>query len=1056
MGVQGLWRLIEPSGKPVPLETLQNKVLAIDVSIWLHQLVKGFQDSKGAALPNAHLLGIYHRVCKLLYFRIKPVFVFDGGVPVLKKNTIALRNQQKQKTLSEADRIHKNLLAALIKHTAISKVLSEQAKAAIASSTSPTKKSKTDDDNLYVLPELDSTVSSSDDSDTERHTSRHFDLHSIDTQSAEFKALPLEMRHEILSDLKETRKQSSWGRIHELPTESNDFSGYQMRRLLKRQSVQTALEEIEKEMGGHSLSLGELEKLLKDQGVITSMKGNRIASDENTRFLLIKDIKQALEEAKKQSLETIEEEEEGKGGEKVENKGDKEFEDDLQRAIELSLEEVPSTSKDVKVKKVGEKGKNRMSLSFLADFEDADFGDSESSEEEEVRMRLTPAQRYMMEYSGLTAHAIAKIIESNSRIGRKNGEEKTSVEAAESSKGRSTPVVESTTTLDEESEEDKNEASTAVVEDFEDQDENQVTTSTATEEPVESTTEKVAEVELMSESEDDDFVDVDNKENANTMEVVIKPDEEIEDDLFKDVFEEEQSEANVSSTQDKVIEQIISLDDDEEEKKEDREALPEKEEQTKSTSQTMMDKIEKMIETYSKPREQKEAKEKEPEKEESPKVSVEQLREMKENLTKEQNELIAQRSTKERLAGNITDQMCQEAQELLELFGVPYLVAPMEAEAQCAFLDLIELTDGTITDDSDIWLFGGRTVYKNFFDQNKVVMEFKVDSIQRHYKLSREQMILLAMLVGSDYTTGLTGVGPVTALEILAAFPPKNHLVSGLAEFKSWVKKGKLPGPGRTSLRGKLKNVSVSDNFPNPQIVQAYLEPTVETSREKFSWGKPDIPGLVDFAKQKFGWTKIKSEEILAPILRRLEDNRVQKSITEYFKYEVKASESGVAEKLMSKRVKTAINRIAKGPDFEEEKEEKKRVTRKKKGESSEEPKTKRKKQVKKKEPEDEDIKILKETEERSQKRVEEIQKEVCKEVEGQKEKKINLQRLLHKKEVIPQRQKDKSDILKNKMKAIEAFRKSKQGPGYVKKRGKVRKDPQKDASYLSEGSSSD
>ena len=72
-------------------------------------------------------------------------------------------------------------------------------------------------------------------------------------------------------------------------------------------------------------------------------------------------------------------------------------------------------------------------------------------------------------------------------------------------------------------------------------------------------------------------------------------------------------------------------------------------------------------------------------------------------------------------------------QELLELFGVPYLVAPMEAEAQCAFLDLIELTDGTITDDSDIWLFGGRTVYKNFFDQNKVVMEFKVDSIQHHY-----------------------------------------------------------------------------------------------------------------------------------------------------------------------------------------------------------------------------------------------------------------------------------------------------------------------------------
>lgn len=31
MGVHGLWRLIEPSGKPVPLETLENKVLAVGI-----------------------------------------------------------------------------------------------------------------------------------------------------------------------------------------------------------------------------------------------------------------------------------------------------------------------------------------------------------------------------------------------------------------------------------------------------------------------------------------------------------------------------------------------------------------------------------------------------------------------------------------------------------------------------------------------------------------------------------------------------------------------------------------------------------------------------------------------------------------------------------------------------------------------------------------------------------------------------------------------------------------------------------------------------------------
>lgn len=59
-----------------------------DISIWLHQVVKGFQDSNGATLPNAHLLGLFHRLCKLLYYRIRPVFVFDGGVPPLKRETM--------------------------------------------------------------------------------------------------------------------------------------------------------------------------------------------------------------------------------------------------------------------------------------------------------------------------------------------------------------------------------------------------------------------------------------------------------------------------------------------------------------------------------------------------------------------------------------------------------------------------------------------------------------------------------------------------------------------------------------------------------------------------------------------------------------------------------------------------------------------------------------------------------------------------------------------------------------------------------------------------------
>lgn len=79
-------------------------------------------------------------------------------------------------------------------------------------------------------------------------------------------------------------------------------------------------------------------------------------------------------------------------------------------------------------------------------------------------------------------------------------------------------------------------------------------------------------------------------------------------------------------------------------------------------------------------------------------------------------------------------------QELLRLFGIPYIEAPMEAEAQCAVLDLTDQTSGTITDDSDVWLFGARHVYKNFFSQNKYVEYYQYVDFQN--KLGKPQVLI--------------------------------------------------------------------------------------------------------------------------------------------------------------------------------------------------------------------------------------------------------------------------------------------------------------------------
>lgn len=96
MGVQGLWDLVAPAGRRVKIQTLEGKVLAIDVSIWLLRMLHGSMSLGKNDFQNVHLVGIFRRIVKLLYYGIKPVFVFDGKFPDLKKETVRKRQQMRE------------------------------------------------------------------------------------------------------------------------------------------------------------------------------------------------------------------------------------------------------------------------------------------------------------------------------------------------------------------------------------------------------------------------------------------------------------------------------------------------------------------------------------------------------------------------------------------------------------------------------------------------------------------------------------------------------------------------------------------------------------------------------------------------------------------------------------------------------------------------------------------------------------------------------------------------------------------------------------------------
>lgn len=80
------------------------------------QFMKAMRDEKGEMVRNAHLIGFFRRICKLLYLKTKPVFVFDGGTPALKRRTVIARRRQRENAQAK---IRKTAEKLLINHVTI-------------------------------------------------------------------------------------------------------------------------------------------------------------------------------------------------------------------------------------------------------------------------------------------------------------------------------------------------------------------------------------------------------------------------------------------------------------------------------------------------------------------------------------------------------------------------------------------------------------------------------------------------------------------------------------------------------------------------------------------------------------------------------------------------------------------------------------------------------------------------------------------------------------------------------------------------------------------------
>lgn len=1024
MGVHSFWDIVGPTAKPVQLETLEDKKMAIDASIWIYQFLKAIRDNNGNSVKNSHINGFFRRICKLIYFGIKPVFVFDGGVPVLKRNTIKQRSERRQGKRDNAKITARKLLAMQL-HTKNVKGNNKES----SPDKNPENKNqifKPQDD--WDLPDIEGFYYNRDDQrinadyDQERKAQKleygsiddfldGLDLESINPASKEFEELPKAVQYQILSNLRlKSRLRMGYTKeqLQQVFPDSMDFSKFQI-DMVRRRNFYT-----QKIINVTGINDGGASKLNDENG------RNRISGQRDKEYRLTKtengwtlglneqegsDVKKAiiLDEDNNNNNKDTDIFESGQIDVKIdstsENGSNDEDEEFQWEDVDLEVKDNKRDNFDYSLKagrlpqfeengiKIGSKAfldtrpneespskiRSRRYISPRMDqltFDQPRNLQLEQLDEEEDEDDYLKQIEEIEVMEAMQKSKFEQYNNENLNISSKP-DDKSFANHQDNSKNQYQTSLKAQNTESQKIEKDdkENELKTNKNKYQKNANDNKKTTPSNNNKQINSIPLTEGEQNLnfvlgkLSNANSGSFLFTPGKHEPKESEEVIsadtKPknpipelpswfqtnndDSNINDSYKKSTFVKDEERRNdidktkedqrfqlltgFLNTQDALRDEevdenngkgnafnektsggVIDLDSDKE-----LEAIAVESNQQNNNITDVNDELEdEPLHDIDAP---------EPDKlkpiaydyefdeddEDNLKEDIRQEGILFETFKNDQlhvprvtksnpaiekafmeDELFEQQMRDKRDSDEVTPEMIQDVQDLLSRFGIPFVIAPMEAEAQCAELLRLKLVDGVITDDSDVFLFGASKVYKNIFQDKKYVEYYDMKSIEANLGLNRDKMIELAMLLGSDYTTGIKGMGPVSSMEIIAEF-------EDLTAFKNWYEKGQFDlnlqateDKFHKDLRKKLVRnaIEFEENFPSPLVREAYLSPEVDHDTTKFTWGYPDLDMLRDFLSVKLHWPQEQSDEILLPLIKDINKRQAsakQRKLTDFF-----------------------------------------------------------------------------------------------------------------------------------------------------------------------------
>ncbi|KAJ7578011.1 flap endonuclease 1 [Mycena floridula] len=235
----------------------------------------------------------------------------------------------------------------------------------------------------------------------------------------------------------------------------------------------------------------------------------------------------------------------------------------------------------------------------------------------------------------------------------------------------------------------------------------------------------------------------------------------------------------------------------------------------------------------------------------------------------------------------VTREHNEECRRLLTLMGIPVVVAPSEAEAQCAELARGGKVYAAGSEDMDTLTFSAPILFRHLtFSEAKKqpISEINLQAALEGLDMDMSQFIDLCILLGCDYLEPIRGVGPKSALKLikehgslkevvkhLKAKQAEKQAVAESSEEEEPVSEGEKPDlgsdeeeeekpkpkPKPKTKKGKKSGTTIPEEWPWEDAKRVFQKPDVTPADDiELEWKNPDVDGLVQFLVTEKGFNE--------------------------------------------------------------------------------------------------------------------------------------------------------------------------------------------------------